>query len=165
MMKFQSQTPGPNKNHQRWSFRKPLFFWVRMVLGGVFVFASLNKILHPLAFAKVIDNYQILPDKIINLAAIILPWIEVILGCFLILGIWLPGAIVLINLLLIVFLTGLVFNIARGLNIECGCFSTNTAENPSSLWYLARDAVFLLMGGYLFYKALIKPVPTSDKRT
>ena len=43
-------------------FRKPAQFWARLILGAIFVIASFEKILHPDLFAKVIHNYQILPD-------------------------------------------------------------------------------------------------------
>ena len=163
-MQFHSQAPMRVDRNQRWSFRKPLFFWVRLLLGGIFALASLDKILHPLAFAKIINNYQILPDKLINLTAIILPWIELILGSLLVLGLWLPGAIALSNLLLAAFFTALIFNAARGFNMDCGCFTTSKTESPGTHWYLARDAIFLLSGGYLFYRGFIKPChPFNEK--
>lgn len=144
--------------------RKPLSFWIQLFLGGVFIFASLDKILHPLTFAKSIHNYQILSDRLVNLTAIILPWIELILGCLLISGIWLPGAIALVNFLLAVFFAALILNMVRGLDVDCGCFSSSTTENPSTLWYLARDAIFLLLGGYVFYRVCAKPSQPSDER-
>jgi uncharacterized membrane protein YphA (DoxX/SURF4 family) len=134
-----------------------LFFLARLILGGVFIFASLDKLIHPLAFAESLSDYQILPDGFINLTAIILPWLELILGSLLALGLWLPGAIVLLDLLLVAFFGALVFNLLRGLNVDCGCFSSSPTGNPSTLWYLIRDIGFLLLGGYLCYVLLIKP--------
>jgi len=157
MMEPQDQTPERDDKSERWSFREPLSFWIRLILGGVFVLASLDKISYPLAFAKSISNYQILPDQLVNVAAIILPWVELILGSLLIFGIWLPGAITLVNLLLAVFFSALVFNMARGLNVDCGCFTHNATDGPATGWYLVRDAVFLLLGGYLLYGMLTKP--------
>jgi uncharacterized membrane protein YphA (DoxX/SURF4 family) len=162
-METHDQAPAHGNKHERWLLEKPLTFWVRLVLGGVFVLASLDKILHPFAFAKNIGNYQILPDGLVNLMAIIVPWIELILGSLLIFGIWLPGAIVLVNLLLSVFFITLVFNMARGLNVDCGCFTHSVAESASTSWYLVRDTVFLLLGGYLFYRVLIKPSQPINK--
>jgi uncharacterized membrane protein YphA (DoxX/SURF4 family) len=135
-----------------------------MVLGGVFILASLQKIYHPLSFAKTISNYQILPDKLVNFTAIVLPWVELILGSLLTLGKWLPGAVTLANLLLFVFFSSLVFNAMRGLNIDCGCFFTGTAEKASIVRYLIRDAFFLLLGGYLWYGTFIKPSHSNPKR-
>ncbi len=118
-------------------------------MGAIFITAAADKIFNPSAFAKVIYNYQLLPDSLINLAAIVLPWLELALGFSLIVGLWLPGAVVLVNLLLLTFLGALIFNLARGLNIHCGCFSTAASGEPATLWYLFRDISFVLIGGYL----------------
>lgn len=131
---------------------------IRLILGGVFVYASVDKIIHPAAFAEAVYNYQILPDALINLTAIVLPWLELILGAFLILGLWLPGAALLCNLLLITFFGALVFNLARGLDIHCGCFSTSQ-EGTSNLCmclYLIRDGIFLLLGFYLLWRIFLR---------
>jgi len=114
-----------------------------------------SKILHPVEFAKIVNNYQVLPDVLINLTALILPWLELVLGLLLVFNFWLPSAVLLTNLLLFSFYVVLVFNVARGLNIHCGCFSTSEKGDPATTWYLIRDGAFLLMGGYLFYKVLI----------
>ncbi|MHC1729199.1 MAG: MauE/DoxX family redox-associated membrane protein [Syntrophobacteraceae bacterium] len=131
--------------------KRSLFFWLRLILGAIFITAAVDKIINPAAFAKMIFNYQLLPDFLINLCAIILPWLELALGLSLMIGLWLPGAVVLVNVLLLAFLGALVFNLARGLNIHCGCFSTAATSEPATLWYLFRDSAFLLMGGYLFF--------------
>ena len=47
----------------------------RVILGAVFIYASIDKIRNPEAFAKAVYNYQILPDSLINLTAIALPWL------------------------------------------------------------------------------------------
>jgi len=124
----------------------------RLTLAGIFIYASLDKIAHPAAFAKDVYNYQILPDALINLTALVLPWLELFLGLCLLAGIWLPGAVLTINVLMVVFLAALVFNLSRGLDINCGCFSTGSeAPAMSAGWYLLRDAGFLAVGIFLFY--------------
>jgi len=135
-----------------WCRTATLAFWVRVILGSVFVYASIDKILHPAAFAEAVYNYQILPDALINLTAIILPWMEMILGLFLILGFWLPGAILLSNFLLVAFFGALVFNMARGLNVHCGCFNAGqeAGTEVSMAWYVIRDGVFVALALYLF---------------
>lgn len=144
------------------SFKKDRVFWARLVLGGIFIWAGADKILHPAAFAQAINNYQILPGKTINLTALILPWVELLLGTFLVLGIWLPGAVALANVLLLVFLGALVFNVARGLDVHCGCFSSSTEGDPATLWYLLRDTVFLCLGGYIFVKVFLRRAEIRD---
>lgn len=164
MMDFVSQITGKTGRGQQDAWNRQSFFLARMLLGGVFVYASADKILHPLAFAKSINNYQILPDNLINLTAIILPWLELILGSLLIFGVWLSGAVALTNLLLAAFFAALLLNLARGLNVDCGCFSTTATVNPSTSWYVIRDTGFLLTGGFLFYRSLIKPGRSCDKQ-
>jgi hypothetical protein len=129
---------------------------MRLILGGVFVWASTYKILHPAAFAGVIANYQLLPDVLVNGYAVTLPWLELLLGFFLIFGLWLPGAVVLSNLLLVVFSGALVFNMARGLDIHCGCFTSDTIGNPKTTWYLVRNAALITVAAYLLFKVVIR---------
>ncbi|MBU2499646.1 MAG: DoxX family membrane protein [Proteobacteria bacterium] len=135
---------------------KMLALALRMILGAVFLFAGIDKILHPAAFAEVIYNYQILPDGFINLSAILLPWIETLIGLSLVSGIWIPGATLLSATLLSVFLGAILFNLARGLDVDCGCFmaADGAGSSTSILWYVARDGLLLLIALYLLMPAL-----------
>jgi uncharacterized membrane protein YphA (DoxX/SURF4 family) len=127
--------------------RRNLFFILtRLAIGAIFIAASVDKIAHPAEFAKIVYNYQILPNSLINIAAIVLPWLEALLGVLIAAGIWLPGAAVIANVLLFSFFSALMFNLARGLNIHCGCFTTNVSGAPQTAWYILRDSFFLLLG-------------------
>ena len=124
----------------------------RLLMAGIFIYASIDKIAHPAAFAKDVYNYQILPDALINLTALVLPWLELLLGLCLLTGIWLPGAVLTVNGLLLVFLAALVFNLARGLDVNCGCFGAGgLGPSMSTGGYLLRDMAFLALGGFLFF--------------
>jgi len=137
----------------------------RLVMAGIFIYASLDKIAHPPAFAKDVYNYQILPDALINLTALVLPWLELFLGLCLLAGIWLPGAVLVMNGLLIVFLAALVFNMARGLDVNCGCFSTGSdAPSMSTGWYLLRDVGFFAVGAFLFYTVFLNQDPQRQEK-
>jgi uncharacterized membrane protein YphA (DoxX/SURF4 family) len=144
------------------SFRKPVHFWIRMALGAIFILASIEKILRPAAFAETIHNYQILPDVLINIVAIVLPWIELTIGSLLVAGLLLPGAILSANLLLYVFLCTLVFNTIRGLDVHCGCFTLDLSGTPATLLYIIRDLLFCTMASYLFFKIIMR---TDDTPT
>jgi len=125
----------------------------RFILGTIFIYAAVGKIGNPRAFAETVYNYQILPHLLVNLTAIILPWVEITLGFSLILGICLRGAVVLSNLLLLCFLGLIVFNMIRGLDIHCGCFSLGvqgTKHAPMG-WYITRDSLFLLPAWFLWH--------------
>jgi uncharacterized membrane protein YphA (DoxX/SURF4 family) len=153
----ESPTTKVNEKRKVWNWAKFLPLAARLILGGVFIYASTDKIIHPGAFAETVYNYQILPDTLINLTAIILPWLELILGIFLILGLWLPGAVLLNNLLLVTFFGALVFNLSRGLDIHCGCFSTSQ-QSPSLCMclYVIRDGIFFLLGLYLLSHIILR---------
>ena len=129
----------------------------RLIMAGIFIYASIDKIAHPAAFAKDIYNYQILPDALINLTALVLPWLELLLGLCLLAGFWMPGAVLSVNGLLLVFFSALLFNMARGLDVNCGCFSAGS-DTPamSAGWYLLRDTLFLSVGLFLFYAVFLQ---------
>ena len=77
------------------SQRSLLALFSRIVLGVVLIYASIDKIIHPEAFAKLIGNYNVLPFGLENVVAIILPTLELIVGCCLILGIMLDGSAII----------------------------------------------------------------------
>lgn len=143
------------------SFSRFLYHFVRLLLGVVFIYASLDKILHPQAFAQAVFNYQILPDIFINVVALVLPWLELVLGCCLILNKWMPGAVLITPLLLVGFMTAISYNLSRGLDVGCGCFSSAPGENAMSRLTLLRDFLFLAMSillfGLTFFQKKLKP--------
>ena len=126
-----------------------IYHTLRLLLGAVFLYASYDKILHPRAFAQAVYNYQILPDAAVNLSALVLPCMELLLGLCLVSGVWLLGATVISTVLLVIFIGALVFNQIRGLDIHCGCFSTESTEGPADLWTVIRDLGFLSISVYL----------------
>ena len=89
-----------------------------------------------------------------GLAAIILPWLELVLGLFLIIGVFREWSVCMVTVLLVVFSGAMIFNLARGLDIHCGCFSTSADDtnNAPMVWYVFRDGLFLLPAFYLFYR-------------
>jgi uncharacterized membrane protein YphA (DoxX/SURF4 family) len=119
---------------------------LRVALGAVFIVASLDKIQNPEAFAKTIANYRLLPYKFINGTAIVLPWIEVVTGTLLLLGIWIRAGTAIVWGLLFAFSIAISQALARGLDINCGCFTTNPVAERMSLWTLIWDLLWLSWG-------------------
>lgn len=136
---------------------------LRLVLGGVFIFASVDKLLHPADFAEIVRAYRILPAILVNPTAIVLPTLELVLGALLVANRWADGALLLADLLLVVFWSALAFNYARGLSVHCGCFSTKAVAESDMGWYLIRDGGFVLMGLAAMYlhlrEARRRPAP------
>jgi uncharacterized membrane protein YphA (DoxX/SURF4 family) len=118
----------------------------RVVLGALFLYAGAIKIIDPAAFALAVYNYHILPAWLVSMTAIILPWVEVVAGTCLVLGLWIQGGSLIVSTLLLVFTVALGFNLSRGLNIACGCFSTSSVAEKITWWYLLRDSSLLAAG-------------------
>lgn len=115
----------------------------RILLGAVFVYASLDKIVDPAAFAQAIANYQILPSSWVNVVALTLPWLELVSGICLIAGKLIRGSALLVTLMLVVFMGALGYSAYRGLDIACGCFSLNNEAAGRIYMDLMRDAALL----------------------
>lgn len=124
---------------------------VQIALGAVFVAAALPKILDPPAFAHMIYNYRLVPAGLVNALALVMPWIELVVGILLIVGAWRREAAVVATLLLLVFLGAIGWNLARGHAIDCGCFDVRSAgKTPGELlsdmkWVLVRDVGLLML--------------------
>ena len=134
-------------------FKGPVVILCRLVLGGVFIYASVDKIANPAEFAKAIGNYHVLPFGLENLLALFLPWLELLTGILLIAGIMVDGATILIISMNIVFIFAISQALARGISIECGCFSVST-EGGSNIGFqtILRDFVYLIMAFIIFYR-------------
>lgn len=117
---------------------------IRLVLAGVFVYASIDKILHPQAFAQAVFNHQVLPGAMINSIAIVLPWMELVLGGCLLSNRWMCGASLWTAGLMMVFMGLILFNLSRGLDVGCGCFSTSEDSGMDTMT-LVRDMIFLML--------------------
>jgi hypothetical protein len=88
----------------------------------------------------------------------------VLVGGMLIVGIWMPGAVMIYTLLMLVFITALGYNVARGLDIHCGCFSP-TSEESISFWTITRDVAILLMSLYLVFAVWVKKIFLPSSRS
>jgi uncharacterized membrane protein YphA (DoxX/SURF4 family) len=123
----------------------------RWILGLTFIYASYHKILAPADFAKIVYGYDLFPGEIINLIAIVVPFIELIAGLALILGIYPRSAVLIINSMLVMFIIILAVNLIRGHEFDCGCFSVKEAGYFSSAEStLVRDIIYLMLGLQVF---------------
>jgi len=118
----------------------------RLALGAIFIYASLDKIAHPREFAAIIANYAILPDFLVTLPALVLPWLELFAGLCLVSGVWARSAALWLSLLLLLFILALGINALRGISMSCGCFSTSAADTESAYVLILRDLLILIPG-------------------
>jgi uncharacterized membrane protein YphA (DoxX/SURF4 family) len=114
------------------------------VVGGIFIYSALTKITDLEYFAKSLYNYRILPEASLNLVALIIPWLELIIGLFIVLGIFVKESALLGGFLMIVFIAAISIAIVRGLDIECGCFGTKDGSRVGLLRIV--EDLFILLG-------------------
>jgi len=132
---------------------RPALIVSRLILGGIFIYASIDKIAHPDQFAEIVYNYKLMPGMAVNIMAIVLPWVELVAGLFLVLGIWVKDSAAILGALLLVFIGAISVNLARGLDFDCGCFSTAGGHERSAILLLLRDLVLLLPVVHLMWFA------------
>ena len=81
-----------------------LILLFRLILGFVFIYASIDKIINPMEFSDNIDNYHITPVFVNNIGALVLPWIELVVGVCLIFNVLFDGAVSITIVLLVWFI-------------------------------------------------------------
>ena len=111
-----------------------LIFALRLVLGGIFIAASFGKLQYQAEFINTVIGYGILPDSLANVYGLILPWIELFIGCSLVLGIFPRFNSVVSILLIISFAVASIYRLLNPVGNDCGCFGEFiTLSYPASL--------------------------------
>ena len=125
---------------------------LRWVLGATFLYASYGKIVSPAEFAKIIYGYGLFPPALINLIAIIVPFLELVIAMALILGIYPRSAALVVSGLLMAFIITISINLFRGHEFDCGCFAfRNSGSRISTSSTILRDMIFLALGLQVFF--------------
>ncbi len=129
-------------------------FGFRLILGAIFIYSAWPKIADPPAFAQMLSNYRLFPDALVNPAALVLPWLEMVAGICLVAGMMRRGAALWVAVLLVVFIGALAINIARDVAVDCGCFSVTASQKShaeliaSMKLDIARDLGMLAHGTF-----------------
>ncbi|GGL24864.1 DoxX family membrane protein [Phycicoccus endophyticus] len=127
----------------------------RLLLGVVLVWAGAAKVGHPLTSQRAVQAYQIFPFELAGWIGLALPFLEIVVGVLLLLGLFTRPAAVVGALLMLAFIAGIAQAWARGLSIDCGCFGGGGEIAPSATRYpeeIARDTGFALAGGWLAWR-------------
>ncbi|MBY0402753.1 MAG: DoxX family membrane protein [Cyanobacteria bacterium] len=127
------------------SFLQPL---VRVGLGVIFLSSGWEKLNQLDAFYKAAQNYKILPPEITHFYSVMVPWLEIGLGAYLILGLFLRVTSWLSAALYLSFVIAIAMVLMRGDAIDCGCFIAGRVE-PLSWDLFFRDVGLLLATVYV----------------
>ncbi len=147
----------------KWLAHPWLTIRVQIALGVIFVAAALPKIVDPPSFAHMIYNYKLIPFVLIKPMALVMPWIELLCGLALILGIWKGTARTIMAALLLTFIVAISINLLRGNAIDCGCFDVSAAGKTAAerladmRLVILRDIGMLLMIAQLWYASTYRP--------
>jgi hypothetical protein len=126
-----------------------------LILGATFVWAAILKIKDPSGTLSSVLSYRILPEALAPGAALILPWLELWAGVFTLTG---PGyfrraGALILSGLLALFILLTAFNLARGVDFDCGCFGTGGGK-PGLMFFL-RDGALLALGLIIVFRRRI----------
>jgi len=119
---------------------------VAILIGGLFIYAGVIKVIDPVEFARDIDNYKMLPWPVGVWLALYLPWLEIFCGLALITRVLYRGSVFIVTGLISLFIIASIVAKARGLDVSCGCFG-HASQHLNFSWHLVLD--FLLLGGLL----------------
>jgi uncharacterized membrane protein YphA (DoxX/SURF4 family) len=128
----------------------------RFVLGILFIIASADKLAAPEAFAGTIANYRIVPETLTLVIATVLPWVELLCGLALFLGILQRGSALLLSTLLVAFTLIVVSALVRGLDISCGCFTQDPAAGRIGWMKIVENLAMLALASFLFFATSVK---------
>jgi uncharacterized membrane protein YphA (DoxX/SURF4 family) len=128
----------------------------RLGLAAVFLIAGGLKVGDLAASARAVNAYQLMSYDTAKVVGAIQPFLEIALGLLLLVGLAVRLSAAIAAVLLVVFIAGIAWAWAKGLQIDCGCFSEGgeltggrTAQyGPDIL----RDLGFLVLAGILLVK-------------
>ena len=125
---------------------------VRLFLGAVLLYAGLVKVGHPLTAERAVQAYDIFPLGMGGLIGQALPFLEIVLGVLLLLGLFTRPVAAVAAVLMFAFIVGIAQAWARGLTIDCGCFGGGGTIAAAQTHYLSetlRDVGLALCAAWL----------------
>ena len=118
----------------------------RLVLGAVLLVAGAAKVADPQASVAAVRAYELLPGGWVTVVGWGLPFLELVLGVLLLVGIAVRPAALATAVLMAAFVAAVGSAAARGLSIDCGCFGGGGPVPPGQTAYaaeIARDLALL----------------------
>jgi uncharacterized membrane protein YphA (DoxX/SURF4 family) len=95
-----------------------------------------------------------MPYEAAKVVGAVLPAVELMLALFLLVGLATRVMAAITGGLLVVYIAGIASVWARGLSIDCGCFSKGgqlaPGQHPNYLWDIMRDVALLAVAVFLF---------------
>ncbi len=119
----------------------------RLFCGAILVYASSDKIGAADTFRHFVTGYLLIPDAVVPLLAVFVPWLEFLAGAGLLLGFRWRGAALVYCGLMLVYSIFISWNLIHGVPVDCGCFPGETEH--FTWWTVLRDLALLVPGGFV----------------
>jgi uncharacterized membrane protein YphA (DoxX/SURF4 family) len=117
---------------------------LRVAIGAIFIVAGVSKLGHADVFAAQIAGFRLLPEVVIAPMATVLPFLEILLGGYLILGLFTRTAAWIAVAFFAAFDAAIASAVVRGMTVSCGCFGPN--DTTVTTWAeVGRDFVFVVL--------------------
>jgi putative oxidoreductase len=117
---------------------------VRFSIGGIFIVAGVLKAFDPAQFLLDIQTFQLFSYPLAYATAIFLPWIEIWIGCAIIVRRAYTGALILGLIMMLMFIAIFIQSWARGLDVNCGCFGKDDSNTTSYSLFFTRNSIIFL---------------------
>lgn len=125
---------------------------LRLVVGGIFIWAGLAKMPEFELFAQVVRSYDFVPEPLAVPFTLALPWIEVSTGLCLVIGLWIRYSAMIVVLLMLSFMGALAWGLYHGADVPCGCFGfDDDFRNVSIAEALVRNTFILAAASSLVF--------------
>jgi uncharacterized membrane protein YphA (DoxX/SURF4 family) len=131
-----------------WTYRT-----IRILIGGIFLWSGITKLMDSKSFAVIIEAYGLIPESWVMPVAVCLPALEVVAALGLLVDI--EGSLAMISSLLVLFMAILGYGIWMGLDVDCGCFGPDDPEGRAYHGLrpaLYRDMVVMVGIVYLYFQ-------------
>ena len=139
--------------HRAWPWISTI---ARLGLAAVFLTAGALKVGDLAASGRAVSAYRLMPFEVAKTVGAIQPFLEIALGLLLLAGVAIRLSAGVSAVLLLIFIGGIVSAWARGLQIDCGCFTKGGAlgagQVPTYGPEILRDIGFLVLAAVLLWR-------------
>lgn len=118
--------------------------FARLCVGGVFIVSAVGKLLDKAGTEASMSRYPFLPRGSGKLIADYFPFVEMLVGVLLVLGIFTRLGAVAAIALFVLFTTLIVYDLTRGQSASCHCFGRLSDEKLTPV-AVVRNAVLMVL--------------------
>ncbi len=123
---------------------------VRLLIGLMFILSGIAKLQDPKGFTMAVYNFRILPNALVELYATLIPYVELVAGVLLVIGLFTQLAAVGAFLTLLSFTFAIGWNLRRGARPDCHCFGNLFSEELSSVLVVRNTVLMVILLPVMF---------------